>query len=250
MGRMQDKVVVVTGGASGMGAASARLMAKEGAAVWITDIRGEAAQALAQDLASQGLEAAHARLDVTDPAEWAAVVARVVARHGRVDVLCNIAGLPGDPVSWEDASLDSLNAMVNLNMNSQFIGIKAVTPHMPSGGSIVNFSSIAGLIAFPGLHPGYGASKGANRLLSKCAAMDFAARNIRVNSIHPGLIKTPQSQYLWENPDAMAVINPKIPMGRPGLPEEVANVVLFLASDESSYVTGAELVVDGGYTIG
>lgn len=252
MNRMKDKVVLVTGGASGMGAASARLLAREGATVVIADIRGEAAEALAGELKAEGLAAFPARLDVTSAGDWESVVSRIVEDHGRIDVLANIVGLPGAPESWEDATLEGLNALVNLNMNSQFVGIKAVTPHMARAGkgSIVNFSSIAGLIAFPGLHPGYGASKGANRLLSKCAAMDFAGRNIRVNSVYPGLIKTPQSQYLWENGEAMAAILPKIPLGRPGLPEEVANAVLFLASDESSYITGAELVVDGGYTIG
>jgi len=165
-------------------------------------------------------------------------------------VLVNNAGLPGTPTSWENASLEGLSQLIALNLNGQFLGIKAVIAHMENagGGSIVNMSSIAGLICFPNLHPGYGASKGANRLLSKGAAVDLAARGIRVNSVHPGLIRTPQSEYLFEDPEIVKAITAKIPLSRPGKPEEVANAVLFLASDESSYVTGAELVIDGGYT--
>lgn len=250
MGRMAGKTVIITGAASGMGAASAKLLAREGANVLVTDIREEGAAAVAAEIREQGLNALHAGLDVTREDHWQAAVDKALSAWGQVNVLVNNAGLPGTPTSWEDATLEGLNQLVALNLNGQFLGIKAVIAPMEKagGGSIVNLSSIAGLICFPNLHPGYGASKGANRLLSKGAAVDLAARGIRVNSIHPGLIHTPQSDYLFKDPEIVKAIMAKIPLSRPGKPEDVANVVLFLASDESSYVTGAELVVDGGYT--
>lgn len=248
MDRVKGKTVLITGAGSGMGAASARLLADEGANVLVTDIRGDAAETVAAGIRDRGGEAQGQVLDATRPDQWQAAVERALALWGGIDVLVNNAGLPGEPISWEEATLEGLNRMMALNMDSQFLGIKAVTPHMKPGSSIVNFSSIAGLVCFPNLHPGYGASKGANRLLSKCAAVDFAARGIRVNSVHPGLIRTPQSEYLFDDPAVVEAVLARIPLGRPGAPEDVAKVVLFLASDNSAYMTGAELVVDGGYT--
>jgi cyclopentanol dehydrogenase len=250
MGRMAGKTVIITGAASGMGAASAKLLAREGANVLVTDIREDGAASVAAEIREQGLSAAHTGLDVTREDHWQAAAEKTLAAWGQVNVLVNNAGLPGTPIGWEKATLDGLNQLVALNLNGQFLGIKAVLPYMEKagGGSIVNMSSIAGMICFPNLHPGYGASKGANRILSKGAAVDLAARGIRVNSIHPGLIHTPQSDYLFEDPEIVKAILAKIPLSRPGKPDEVANAVLFLASDESSYVTGAELVIDGGYT--
>jgi cyclopentanol dehydrogenase len=247
---MNDKTVIITGAASGMGAAGAQLLAKEGANVLVTDIREDGAEKVAAEIRAQGLNAEHYGLDVTKEDQWQAAVDKALATWGKINVLVNNAGLPGTPETWDQATLDGLNKLIDLNLNGQFLGIKAVLPHMEKagGGSIVNMSSIAGMICFPNLHPGYGASKGANRLLSKTAAVDLASRGIRVNSIHPGLIHTPQSAYLFDDPEVVKAILPKIPLSRAGRPDEVANAVLFLASDESSYVTGAELVVDGGYT--
>ena len=250
MNRMQGKTVIITGAASGMGAAGSRLLAREGANVLVTDIREEGAAEVAAEIRAQGFNAEHFRLDVTQEDQWHAAVEKALATWGQVNVLVNNAGLPGSPDTWEQATLDGLKKLVDLNLNGQFLGIKTVIPHMEKagGGSIVNMSSIAGMIGFPGLHPGYGASKGANHLLSKCAAIDLASRGIRVNSVHPGVIYTPQSAYLFDDPEVIKAIYSKIPLARAGKPEEVASVVLFLASDESSYMTGSELIVDGGYT--
>lgn len=250
MGRLKGKVAIITGAANGMGAAMARRFAQEQANVVLTDIRGDQADKRAEELANQGLTVMAETLDVTDPAQWARLVEKIINKYAKIDILVNNAGLPGPPDNWEAATLEGFNQIINLNLNSQFLGIKAVTPHMVQngGGAIVNFSSIAGLIAFPNLHPAYSPSKGANRLLTKTAAIDFAAKNIRVNSIHPGIIHTQQAEYIISDPNVIPHILDKIPLGRVGRPEEIANVALFLASDEASYVTGAEFVVDGGFT--
>ncbi|MEU6561512.1 SDR family NAD(P)-dependent oxidoreductase [Nocardia nova] len=250
MARLSGKVALITGAGSGMGAADARLFGAEGAQVVVTDLNLEAASAVAKDIVAAGGTATAIQLDVTDQGRWKVVVEQAVETYGRLDILVNNAGLPGHPETWDDATIEDFDKLIKLNVYAQFFGIQTALPYLEAGdgGSIVNMSSIAGIIVWPNLHPAYGASKGANRILSKNAAVDLAKRGIRVNSVHPGLIHTPQSDYLVSDPEVLAQLLPAIPMGRVGKPEEVAQLVLFLASDESSYITGQEFNIDGGYT--
>ncbi len=251
MNRLAGKVAIITGAGSGMGAADARLFATEGAKVVLTDIRLGAVEELAAEITAAGGTATAAEHDVTDAAQWARVAKFAADTYGGIDILVNNAGLPGSPVTWDEATIESFEALISLNVYSQFHGIQAVLPYLDArgGGSIVNMSSIAGIIVWPNLHPGYSPSKGANRLLTKSAAADLASRGIRVNSVHPGIIHTPQSDYLVSEPAVIAELLKGIPLNRVGRPEDVAGLVLFLASDESSYITGAEIPIDGGYSI-
>ncbi len=256
MNRLQDKVAIVTGAGSGsgMGAAIARLFAEEGAAVVVTDLAGrqDNMDVLVREIAGKGQRASSAALDVTSPEQWASVVAAAMERHGRIDILVNNAGTPGPcDGSWDKATAEDFHRVMDVNLNSQFYGIKAVTPHMErqGKGAIVNIASAAGIIVFPDVPPGYSASKGASRHLTKAAAVDFARRGIRVNGVYPGLIETPMATHFTRDPQMLEGLLKGIPIGRVGAPEEIAKAALFLASDDSSYIIGAELLVDGGLTI-
>ncbi|MGJ3522644.1 SDR family NAD(P)-dependent oxidoreductase [Nitratidesulfovibrio sp. D1] len=256
MNRLQNKVAIVTGAGSGtgIGAAIARVFAGEGATVVVTANanRQDNMDRLVREITGKGRRASSAVLDVTSQEQWAAVVADTMERHGRIDILVNNAGTPGPrDGSWDKATAEDFHHVMNVNLNSQFYGIKAVTPHMErqGGGAIVNISSAAGIIVFPDVPPGYSASKGASRHLTKAAAVDFARRGIRVNGIYPGLIETPMAAHFTGNPQMLESLLKGIPIGRAGTPEEIAKAALFLASDEASYIIGAELVVDGGLTI-
>ncbi len=236
MGRVDDKVAIITGGAQGMGAADARLLVAEGAKVVIGDILDEKGEALAAEL---GAAASYVHLDVSDEEQWQAAVDTAVKEFGKVNVLVNNAGIVQvGPLKSLD--VEKWNRVLAVNLTGAMLGIKAVLGPMKEagGGSIINVSSIEGMRGASWVHS-YVASKWGLRGLTKSAALELASDNIRVNSLHPGFIRTPMTKHF---PDDMV----SAPLGRPGRPEEVATFVVFLASDESSFSTGSEYVVDGG----
>jgi 3alpha(or 20beta)-hydroxysteroid dehydrogenase len=240
MARLSDTVALISGGARGMGSTHARAFVAEGAKVVIGDLLDEQGAALAGEL---GDSVAYVHLDVTDPADWAAAVALAVERFGTLNVLVNNAGIAnGDPIA--ELSVEKWNAVIDVNLNGVFHGIQAVVPVMTAArrGSIINVSSVEGLRGTAGLH-GYVASKFAVRGLTKSVAVELGPVGIRVNSIHPGLIETPMTEGISSK-------SLQIPLRRAAAPEEVSKLVVFLASDDSSYSTGAEFVIDGGLTAG
>jgi NAD(P)-dependent dehydrogenase (short-subunit alcohol dehydrogenase family) len=242
--RLAGKVALITGGAHGMGAAEARLFAQEGARVVIGDVlEGEGAQVAA----GIGDNARFARLDVTSETAWSTAIAATLAAFGKLDVLVNNAGISGsDPDIMSTSAWDRLMAV---NAKGVFLGMKHAIPAMrgAGGGAIVNISSISGFVGQQVVHMGYNASKGAVRLMTKAAAVQYAADGIRVNSVHPGIMPPMLTSKATADPGVRAALLKGVPMGREGRVEEVAYAVLFLASDEASYVTGTELVVDGGF---
>ncbi len=251
MGRVSGKVAFITGAASGMGRAHALRLAGEGASVAITD-RNETG--LAETLAAvqaRGAEAAAWPHDVTDEAAWERVVGQACGRFGRIDVLVNNAGVSSSTVSVLDIGVDEWDRVMAINARGVFLGVRTVGRKMRDqgrGGSIVNISSVFGIVG-GAMASAYCASKGAVRLLTKAAAADLTAFNIRVNSVHPGLIDTPMLDGLLaregEVRDRMLGVQLQ---RRAADPDEVSSAVLFLASDESSFMTGSEMVVDGGWT--
>ena len=248
MGRLEGKVALITGAALGMGRAHARLFASEGAKVIVTDINEEAGRENVEAINKDGGEAIFLKHDVANESDWKQVIDKSVETYGKVDILVNNAGILLSK-SLEDTSVDEWDLVMNINLKGVFLGCREIIPAMnkAGGGSIVNISSIYGLIGAPDC-AAYEASKGGVRLLTKAAAVDLIKHNIRVNSIHPGMIKTEMTKGLEDIPEAAAGIAAKVLLGRMAEPEEVSKAVLFLASDESSYVHGSELVVDGGYT--
>ncbi len=252
MGRVQDKVAIVTGAASaaGLGFATARQLAREGAKLVITDLDGEAIAARAQELAAQGADVVGLRQDVTSEADWSQLISQTIERHGRLDILVNNAGIA--VLRWMDAmTAADWHRQIDVNLTSVYLGCKAALDQMRRqgrGGAIVNLSSVAGLIGVRGT-AAYSASKGGVRLMTKSIALEAAKENIRVNSVHPGIIWTDMQRVaLRDNPDQYDALNESIPMGRMGEPDDIAAMILFLASDEAKYITGAEFVVDGGLT--
>jgi 3alpha(or 20beta)-hydroxysteroid dehydrogenase len=236
MGRVDGKVAVISGGARGMGASHARLLVAEGAKVVVGDILDDEGKALAAEL---GDAARYVHLDVTQPAEWAAAVELAVGEFGTYNVLVNNAGIVNGS-TLQHFDLKRWQRILDVNLTGTFLGMQhAVEPMMAAGGgSIINVSSIEGLRGTPWAH-GYVATKWGVRGLAKSAALELAPHNIRVNSIHPGLVRTPMTEGI---PEDLVTI----PLGRPAESVEVSTFVLFLASDESSYATGAEFVMDGG----
>jgi len=243
--RLKDKVAIVTGAAHGMGEAEARLFAKEGAKVIVADILAAEAEKVAADIRSGGGEATAARIDVTSEAEWRELIGKTVSTYGRLDVLVNNAGISGSSVGDPDG-LDGWDRIIAVNQTSVFLGTKLAAEQMAKtgGGSIVNISSIMGFVGGSSGHPAYCASKGAVRIYTKAAAVRYGPSGVRVNSVHPGYMPPMlNATNAGERADKIALT----PLRRLGEPIEVAYGVLFLASDEASFVTGAELVIDGGF---
>ncbi|WP_063046752.1 glucose 1-dehydrogenase [Nocardia pseudovaccinii] len=240
MGRLTDKVALISGGARGMGAAHARALVAEDARVMLGDILDKEGAALAKEI---GDNAAYVHLDVREKQQWQDAVAEAVQRFGALNVLVNNAGIVNGNL-LVDFELSEWQKIIDINLTGTFLGMQAATPAMieAGGGSVVNISSVEGMRGSPGLH-GYTATKFAVRGLTKSTALELAQYGIRVNSIHPGMIRTPMTDGIPE--DFL-----QIPLGRAADPSEVSALVTYLASDESSYSTGAEFVIDGGLTVG
>ena len=243
--RLKDKVAIVTGGAHGMGEAEARLFAKEGAKIVVADLLADQAEAVAVDIRAGGGEAIAVRTDVTSEPDWLALIDRTVSTYGRLDILVNNAGISGSSVGDPDA-LEGWNRIIAVNQTSVFLGTKLAAEQMAKtgGGSIVNISSIMGFVGGNSGHPAYCASKGAVRIYTKAAAVRYGPQGVRVNSVHPGYMP-PMLNATNQNLRAEKI--ELTPLRRLGEPIEVAYGVLFLASDEASFVTGTELVIDGGF---
>jgi NAD(P)-dependent dehydrogenase (short-subunit alcohol dehydrogenase family) len=246
--RLDGKVALITGGASGMGASMARIFASEGAKVAVADMLEEEGKTLVDEITRTNGAAIFQRLDVSSEAEWQDAIAATLAAYGKLDILVNDAGISGSDVEdlFDTAAWQRLMAV---NATGAFLGMKFAIPVMKKagGGSIVNISSISGVTGQRGIHVGYNASKGAVRTLTKAAAVQHGRDNIRVNSVHPGLMPPMRSSGRTADPALRAKWIEAVPIGRAGRVEEVANAVLFLASDEASYITGTELYVDGGF---
>ena len=249
MARLNGKVAIVSGGARGQGAAEARLFAQEGAKVVVGDVLDEEGKKVEAEIAEAGGEITFVHLDVTSEADWENVVQTAINSFGRLDILVNNAGILLRK-GVEETTGDEWDRIMDVNAKGVFLGTKAAIPAMrdAGGGSIINISSVAGLVGNQFGSTAYSSSKGAVRLLTKSTAIQYASENIRCNSVHPGLIETDMTRETLDNPEQMPIRMSRIPIGRVGTVNDIAYGVLYLASDESSYVTGSELVIDGGST--
>jgi NAD(P)-dependent dehydrogenase (short-subunit alcohol dehydrogenase family) len=249
VGRLNGKVAIITGAASGQGAVEAKLFAKEGAKVIATDFQDEMLNKVVNEIITQfGDVAIAVKHDVTDESDWEKVIKQGIERFGKIDILVNNAGISGQiGIELEMITVDEWNKVMNVNALGNLLGIKYVVPEMKKNesGSIVNISSLAGISGMAGLTP-YTASKGATRIMTKAAAVQLGKENIRVNSIHPGYIYTPMTASILDNEEVKKTILADIPSSIIGEPEDVAYGVLFLASDEARFINGAELIIDGG----
>lgn len=247
-GRLQGKVALITGATGGIGAATAALFAREGARLVLTDVERRPLAELGERIEKHGGEVVTAVLDVASAPAWDTVITTVHRHFGRLDVLVNIAGI----VDWpgiEDTDETSWDRVIDVNQKGTWLGMKAAMPLLRASGngSVINTSSVLGLVGGGGA-AAYTASKGAVRLLTKTAAVEYARENVRVNSVHPGVIATPMIRALLDEQGDRQPDIVRTPMARAGRADEVAPAMLFLASDESSFVTGSEVVVDGGLT--
>jgi NAD(P)-dependent dehydrogenase (short-subunit alcohol dehydrogenase family) len=245
--RLENKVAIVTGAAFGMGESTALIFTREGAKVVVADIAEEAARKVVAQITADGGDAVFVRLDVSKEAEWAAAMRATVDRYGRLDILVNNAGVSGALPDLN--SLADFDRLMAINARGTFLGMQSAMPEMrkAGGGSIVNLSSISGIIGQTNVHMGYNGAKAAIHVMTKAAAVQFAKDNIRVNSVHPGMMPPMRSGQAGADPSARARALDAVPLKRAGRPEEAAYAVLFLASDEASYITGTEIIVDGGY---
>ncbi len=244
--RLEGKVALISGGARGMGAEEAVLFAREGAKVVIGDLLGAEGEAVASSIPDGA--GAFARLDVTSEDDWRAAVALAEERYGRLDILVNNAGVSATG-TIEDTTVEEWDRVMSVNAKGVFLGTKHAIPAMQraGGGSIINISSQLGIVAMNESSPQYIASKGAVRLLTKSTAIQYASDGIRCNSVHPGPIVTPMTEGRRSDAGVRSLMESRIPLGRYGEAIDVAYGVLYLASDESSFVTGSELVIDGGW---
>ncbi len=246
--RLAGKVALITGGASGMGRSEASIFAKEGAIVVVGDVLEAEGSQVVASIAAAGGKARFVKLDVTREDDWQEAVKGTVMSFGKLDVLVNNAGISGtfDPDIMSTTAWDTL---MSVNAKGVFLGMKHAIPAMQQagGGAIVNISSISGFVGQDTVHMAYNASKGAVRIMTKAAAVQYARDGIRVNSVHPGFMPAMRTSKASADPAWREKMFRAIPMKREGRVEEVAYAVLFLASDEASYITGTELVVDGGY---
>lgn len=242
MGRLNEKVAIITGGASGIGAKIAERFLQEGATVIAADINIDGLKNMLDNDKLVGMT-----LDVTSEEGWEELTKKVADEYGKIDILVNNAGVSTEK-TLEHVNYEDWERNNKINGFGAMIGMKYVIPYMveKSGGSIVNLSSVTALVGM-GLNS-YTASKGAVRAITKAAATEYGGRGIRINAVFPGVIETPMVAGLQESAETLAQINALTPMRRLGQPEEVANAILFLASDEASYITGAELAIDGGYS--
>ena len=246
--RVAGKVALISGGAGGIGAATAKLLAEEGAAVVIADLLEDEGRATEAMIAESGGKAMFVNLDVTSEDSWDNAVQAAVSSFGKLDILVNNAGV-SLRFGVEQTSAQEWDAVMDVNVKGVFLGTKAAIPEMrkSGGGSIINISSIYGLVG-SATSAAYHASKGAVRVFNKSTAIQYAAENIRANSVHPGFVDSPMTQAFHDNPEIHDERVAKMPLGRMGQPEDIAAGILYLASDESSFVTGSELVIDGGMT--
>ena len=246
--RLAGKVALISGGASGMGASEATIFAREGARVVVGDILEAQGRDTVSQITKAGGQARFVKLDVTSESDWRDGVAAAVSGFGKLDILVNNAGISGT-FDLDTMSTSAWDTLMNVNAKGVFLGMKYAVPTLAQagGGAIVNISSISGFVGQDMIHMAYNASKGAVRIMTKSAAVQYAKDGIRVNSVHPGIMPPMRTSKTSADPAWREKMLRAVPMKRGGRVEEVAHAVLFLASDEASYITGTELVVDGGY---
>jgi cyclopentanol dehydrogenase len=248
MGKLDGKVALISGGARGQGAAEAETFAREGAKVVFGDIRDDEGRKVEATIQANGLDAVYVHLDVTSEADWQRAVQTAVSRHGKLDILINNAAIVIPRVPIEERTVEEWDRVMAVNAKGVFLGTKHAIPAMrrAGGGSIVNISSVAGIGQSLHQEPAYAASKGAIRIFTKVTASQHAKDGIRCNSVHPGPVDTEMFHSAFRDKEAMQRRLERVPLRRMGTVAEIVSAVLYLASDESSYMTGSEMVIDGG----